>query len=357
MRRSQKRRNNPVRFSSRTRFESLEDRRLMAADLVLDFDQGFDTYVPMFGAEVDGVRHFEVRNSTGLHNQPGIAQRTIQGTTSEVAADFFALESIEVGEASVFYGGSQFVGPTANQTFGVWKYENGEAVMLTPAGSQTGTGSILPPDFQTSGGHLFFNLANELNSLTSPHLWSSDLTSEGTQLIFDAEESTVDSLTAFGDALFFVVSSEESDQIWKSDGTAEGTVRAVDTDFLPDSISYLHTYGESLLFAAEVPESTSGNELWISDGTTDGTQLLVDISTGETSSSPQILGEIGGELFLAATTAETGRELWKTDGTAAGTVLVKDLAEGASGSDPGVSPDPTVNGFLAYRKRPTCCGD
>ncbi|MFW5443177.1 MAG: ELWxxDGT repeat protein [Methylococcaceae bacterium] len=56
-------------------------------------------------------------------------------------------------------------------------------------------------------------------------------------------------------------------------------------------------------------------------------------SSGNGSSSPQLLTHVNNTLFFTAIDDTHGRELWESDGTEAGTVLVSDIKEGINSSD------------------------
>jgi len=57
----------------------------------------------------------------------------------------------------------------------------------------------------------------------------------------------------------------------------------------------------------------------------DDAVMVKDIYPGITSSSPNYLTEVNGELYFVANDGKNGAELWKSDGTAAGTVMLKDI--------------------------------
>ena len=54
--------------------------------------------------------------------------------------------------------------------------------------------------------------------------------------------------------------------------------------------------------------------------------LLKDLNPGSSSSTPQWLTALNGNLFFTATDGSNGLVLWKSDGTTAGTELLREVA-------------------------------
>lgn len=86
----------------------------------------------------------------------------------------------------------------------------------------------------------------------------------------------------------------------------------------------------NVYFSAE--DGSNGRELWMTDGTEAGTQLLKDINPGSDDSSPSRFFEYNGNLLFTADDGSHGRELWITDGTIQGTEMVKDIRTGSTTS-------------------------
>ena len=90
--------------------------------------------------------------------------------------------------------------------------------------------------------------------------------------------------------------------------------------------------GENLYFTAD--DGINGTELWKSDGTPNGTILLKDIQSGNMGGFPNNLIEVSGDLYFTANDGINGTELWKSNGTTNGTYLVKDINPGLNDSSP-----------------------
>ncbi|MEA2604425.1 MAG: hypothetical protein QOF89_5417 [Acidobacteriota bacterium] len=133
-------------------------------------------------------------------------------------------------------------------------------------------------------------------------LWRTDGTQAGTREVGGASPRQ---LTAAGQQVFFVSSSQQGESLWVSDGTAAGTRQIQGLNSEPRLLSAL---GSKLLFTAP-----AGNryELWVSDGTAPGTRQITHLGVFEFSGSAI---EIGGIVYFAA-----GLNLWRSDGTEAGT--------------------------------------
>ena len=223
-----------------------------------------------------------------------------------------------------------------------------------------GADGSAPSHLQSVGNRLLFYVGLrptgfETRTFIEPGLWSSDGTSDGTQLL----KTGIAKLrgTAAGEAggLFLT-----ADGFWRTDGTPAGTRRLGDLPPVTGSCSA--AIGDSLLARGEVlyamvprrgqptgaqPIATlpglctdrfvaAGDstyftstlmdgtaELWRSDGTPTGTSLVRRFPDG--------LGRLTAvdrTVYFAASTPETGTELWKTDGTPEGTRLVADVIPG-----------------------------
>ena len=111
---------------------------------------------------------------------------------------------------------------------------------------------------------------------------------------------------------------------WISDGTSSGTLQLRDlyvsssskngSSTANSNPSSFVTLGEKVVFTAQVNRMADGSitekgrELVISDGTEAGT-VFYDLNQGSSSSSPQMIGMLGGYLYFAAQNA-----IYKTNG-------------------------------------------
>ncbi len=207
--------------------------------------------------------------------------------------------------------------------------------LWTTDGSSSGTVLLKHFDYSPGGGlrnlQSFTALGNELVFVlrdgTNEQLWRSDGTVSGTTSLLSLSSSlpgfaAISYLVNANGTLFF---SGEGD-LWKSDGTGGGTVRVATFNIARN----LENVGDTIFFAGNA--GSFGTELWKSDGTAAGTVLVKNIASNNSSSSPSKLTDVDGTLFFSASEVLIGSELWKSDGTEPGTVLVKDVRPGNNGS-------------------------
>lgn len=183
---------------------------------------------------------------------------------------------------------------------------------------------------------------------TGVELWTSDGTTNGTQLVKDIfagpDNSEINNLFSFNNRLYFNANDGvNGSELWTSDGTASGTVLVKDimtnTDAQQSNSSFpvgFKQVANQFYFSAQ--DQDNGFELWMSDGTVNGTKLVKDLFPGSqemygittiNSSSPTNFTEFQGKLFFTAYDQASGAELFVSDGTAQGTRLVKDILPGA----------------------------
>lgn len=180
-----------------------------------------------------------------------------------------------------------------------------------------------------------------------PHgreLWKSDGTSAGTSLLKDISpginSSFPNQLTNIAGSLYFNAHTGSVGQPWKTDGSASGTVQAVG---MPTIYSPAINVNGTFYFQAK--DAIHGPELWKSDGAT--AVIVDDIRSGTVGSYPTSLTNVNGTLYFRANDGISGTELWKIGGTSAGAVKVADVAAGSRGSVP--TSLTNVNGTLYFR--------
>ncbi len=185
--------------------------------------------------------------------------------------------------------------------------------------------------------------------------WRSDGTAEGTaQLaeispgatdLFNEYDGLYQSFTDLAGTLAFLADDRQgSGYLWKSDGTESGTVSVADVVPAPNFLPRLLAVGQRLYFMAASPEA--GQELWELPALGEPPRLLADIYPGPFGSLPTLLGNLDGELIIAADDGVHGTELWAPYGDG----LVADIAPGPDSSWP--SEPVLLNGrlyFLAAR--------
>ena len=216
---------------------------------------------------------------------------------------------------------------------------------------------------------------------TSPALWRTDGTPEGTFEVHEFVESPGE-MISLGTAVVFNAMTENTGwELWKSDGTPEGTVLLLDLTHDPQSSSpseflalndqqlffvgwredvgrelwrYHFLTGDVEVFDINVGQSGSdpyktsmgnmiyvigndgrhGTELWRIGNEVEACERLSDTNPGNANGNPYALCAVGDKMFFSAHNNEIGEELWVTTGTRESTVLVKDIADGAASSSP-----------------------
>jgi ELWxxDGT repeat protein len=149
----------------------------------------------------------------------------------------------------------------------------------------------------------------------------------------DTGSSQPDEFTAFGNRVFFVVTTPETGrELWSTDGNGASLVADIAPGGESSSPSDLLVFGNQLFFTARTAQH--GTELWVTNGTAAGTRLFADLYPGSESSFPFGKMVHGNRMLFAATNAANGRELWSSDGTAAGTAMIADAAPGTGSLSP-----------------------
>jgi ELWxxDGT repeat protein len=236
----------------------------------------------------------------------------------------------------------------------LWVTDGTEAGTAMLKDIHAGTASISINTFSLVGNTLFFDAEDDINGV---ELWKTDGTAAGTLLVKDINPGTaganIDDMVTLGNEVYFEANDSSGNRLWKSDGTAAGTVLVSSSAISPRSMAVSNA---TLYFNAY--SSIHGAELWKSDGTTAGTVMVKDIRTGTTSSNPDDLVIMGGNVyFLAAESNAQGEELWRSDGTEAGTVLVKNINPQTTASfnnnGSAIAYLAAINGQLFFTARPS----
>jgi ELWxxDGT repeat protein len=186
-----------------------------------------------------------------------------------------------------------------------------------------------------AGGTLFFS-----DGWTN-RLWRSDGTEAGTRevssVVWMDHPSAQTELIAYvnGNVIFRARDAEDYDsmRLWKTDAAGSHVTKVSDAAMHPSALTNV---GGTLLFKAR--DAAHGEELWRSDGTAAGTQRLTDINPGPGHAfdygREQLV--IGTTLYFAATDGPQGAGIWKSDGTAAGTIKLNQTSENLGGVWPQV---------------------
>ena len=179
-------------------------------------------------------------------------------------------------------------------------------------------------NLKVSGGLLYF--AAQAPNSTTPRLWQSDGTTEGTRQVTNAAGAAFlwpNHLTDVGGTLYFTASPPGvAESVWKTQGTPETTLAAytISGASVPNPagrpFQELAAVGDTLYFTNFAPGNGAG--LWRTSVTSQPTYVAAPFAV------PQSLTPLAGRLYFVARNVD-GLELWSTDGTAAGTAQVQDL--------------------------------
>lgn len=173
-----------------------------------------------------------------------------------------------------------------------------------------GPADSAPREFVGVGDDVFFTAED---TAYGRELWKLDAASGSAALVRDLEPGpngqvaeTLE-LTAAGDRLFFVASTEGDPGLWMTDGSAEGTTR-IDTATTGRSPAQLRRLSESLFFTAEDVEA--GREPRTLDLATGEVSLLGDVYPGFRSSN--VIDPVAWRdaILFSATDGYFGQELW-----------------------------------------------
>jgi len=159
-------------------------------------------------------------------------------------------------------------------------------------------------------------------------IWSTDGTEEGTQLLIDLNEGPGDGpafnprFTLFNDRLFFVGSdgSAVGSEFWSTDGSSEGTELLADLVDGDATILNPTVFNGRIYFRFQDPNLSEPRSLWATDGTEEGT---LQIAPDAPIIDPRDMFQVDNELVFLSNTEDNSRELWRTDGTDAGTYVIQ----------------------------------
>ena len=289
------------------RFETLESRQLLAADLVSDFNT-----TPQSGRPVH-LTHFQdqIYFFTDRTERAQLWRTDGQADNTELVYEFGSsgappIAPVVRGSEMIFIIG-----------FELWKSD----------GTSAGTEAV------TIGGALYVSddaswaVRGEDVFLWAPSqqtLWVTQGDDASTKKIYAPEAGAGlpvyrdSSVIVFQDDVYFAISQGNQGDLWKSDGTIDGTVKVA--DYLGET-KLGGVIGDSLIFENSI-------NIWKTDGASEPTRLFTGASTGIISSV------IDSHVYFSGTDEQHGTELWRTDGTLAGTELFVDVVEGPNGSHP-----------------------
>lgn len=285
--------------------ETLETRRLLAADMVTDvFSGGSGSDPSQLTATSNGL-FFAATTDSG--RRLFFSDGTADGTTLLPAANPGQLTA---AEDRVFF--------TSNGT------------LYTSDGTAQGTTPIKKLDAgvlaRNSIGQqfYFFDLGGADQTL---RLWKSSGTSDTTVLVTTFPERNVSEAIVADGAIYFSATKgsiiSDGGSLYRSDGTAAGTKRLGGYTGGPYNLT---AYNGRVYFGAG--GNTTPVRLWSTDGTIPGTRLFND-STGASFAGAMPVRASAGKLYFSVNTGFGNYDLWKTDGTPSGTAKLGIVAFGA----------------------------
>ncbi|WDQ17494.1 ELWxxDGT repeat protein [Rhodopirellula sp. P2] len=269
------------RRSTRRSFECLEQRRLLAVDLVADIVADNVAYSPSEGIAIGDIAYFGNTDASGeeLWRSDGTPSGTYR------LADLNTDPNPDWSNSSP----SDFLAFQAGFVFDAW-LESGNRGLFYYDTTLNEPELLLERNFSTAktdvSGTLFFTNYDNIN--------------------YEYE-------------------------LWKSDGTAGGTV-VVKEDFTQGIYSDFSSAGGKLFFAYD--DGVHGEELWVSDGSYGGTELFEDVSPGPAGSEPSNFVEAGGNLYFTADDGINGRELWSASPGLSTATFLGDTNPGSANSYP-----------------------
>jgi ELWxxDGT repeat protein len=209
------------------------------------------------------------------------------------------------------YDTRKIVGDTRSQRDAVWS-TNG-----TTEGTELISDMEEIMNIINAGALTYFTGINEDEAL---QVWVTDGTGAGTRLLKEFPDigrgSGALHMTVVNGVLYFA--SPERNELWKSTGTPSGTVKLKDFH----QILYVEGGGGRAIFY--VVTSEGAHELWRSSGTTNSTAKLRVISNGS-GLGPGPRTNVNEILYFVADDGVRGSEVWRSDGTTSGTYIMHNL--------------------------------
>ncbi|HYI12049.1 MAG TPA: ELWxxDGT repeat protein [Thermoanaerobaculia bacterium] len=177
-----------------------------------------------------------------------------------------------------------------------------------------------PAALARAGETLFFSADDG----TSSALWTANAAGASRLEVPEEMPGPADIGIASGGLYYFAVGGHSSPELWRTDGTVEGTFRL----FEGFAGAMLPFKGGLFLQRATAEH---GGEPWFTDGTVAGTRILGDLEPGPSGSfsypDPTVIGD---SVHFTA-----NEQVWRTDGTAAGTRMLP-APEGVELDSPGI---------------------
>lgn len=300
--------------------ESLEQRRLLSADIVADFVGFHPTEsiilngITYFGAD-DGVHGRELWRTDGTEQGTLMVKDLVPGAEGSGVQGF----DIVNGRFLFF--------TKIGQELALWTTEGTKASTVRLASfGPTEIGGPFTALLGSPGQQRLCMIIQDVNQTSTAELWSTDGTAEGTSRVrsfasdIEPQFASTDNfafghyrLTHVNGRMLFVADYH----LWASDGTPERTM-----DLTAKIPALANAPPHDMIAAGDFAYFGRGfgdEELWTTDGTVQGTKLLKVLGSG---SAGYTFTLVAGRLFLVQTEAGEIRKLWTSDGTAGGTSVI-----------------------------------
>ncbi len=291
------------RFKKQLRMETLEQRQLLAVDVVNAFNLNLtNPWATIESFTSIGNNAYFVASEPGESNiHLWVTQGSPETTTKLVSL------GPNDGQNRWFtnvQGTLYFRGFSEARGHELWKSNGTVATTMMVKDLTPGPSSSTISDLREHQGKLFF--------VANGHLTRSDGTAGGTFRLVDLLpdiDDQVQNLTSVNTGLFFTAKGPgNSRELYRTNGTAVGTAKI--TAVPAGNIAHLTKVGNELFFAR------NKLSLWKTSDSGANTTMVKDLSNG--GGFPYQLTDVSGTLFFAS-----GESLWKSDGTSDGTVEIK----------------------------------
>ena len=187
--------------------------------------------------------------------------------------------------------------------------------IFTGTNSQGLSNDSIPADLTAIGSVVYFSAED---GTTGRELWKSDGTTFGTLRVRDINPGTNSSnpllLTAVGNVLYFTADDGTNGRaLWRSDARGTSMVKDFASGITFASISELTAFGDDLYFVVSTTmfiglNSIHSAQVWRSDGASNGTVPVTSFPNN--SAVPSHLTVSGGRLYFAAEDPAGGVELF-----------------------------------------------
>lgn len=235
---------------------------------------------------------------------------------------------VKVSDQAYFWESSSEHGTNLYLTNGL----PGGTVLVKQLSEQTSqVGAIQFGQLQTEtlDNQLFFTLQDSSTGLY--HIWRSDGTESGTIVLAQAYE--LGGLRAFGNSIYFTgVDADHGRELWQTNGTVAGTHLVADINPGPadSNVFDFQVIGTQLVMQADAGplEIGSAFQLFALNETT---SQVSSLAPGVAVNSP--LTSLGSVVFYTGLSPSNGAELWRSDGTVQGTYILHEFTPGVDSSN------------------------